>query len=309
MRPALLATWIAIGGCGALPSASSPAAAPGEPCRGSYAEAALRAHVASPALAELSGIAASHEQRGVLWAHNDSARGPRLFALDASTGELRGEWVLEGAAAVDWEDIALERVDGAPDRLWIGDVGDNAARRGRGTPRESVALLRVSEPLVPGPGEPPARGVLEYDAIVVRHPERPRDVEALTVDPDRGDLYLFAKEATGRAEVLVLRAPIEPGPPRVLERVGSIELGSMATAADISPDGTELVVRTYLSIAWWRRAPHESWPEALARPSRVLPHAAEPQGEAIAFAPDGRGYFTISEGERAPIWFFASRCD
>lgn len=305
-RPALLAALVALAGCGAP---APPRLGPADGCARRYAAPRESARVASAALAEVSGIVASRTHEGVLWAHNDSGDEARLYALDARTGEIRGVWALEGAVAIDWEDIALERVEGARDRLWIADVGDNAARHGHGLARETVSLLRIEEPDLPPPGAPGPLSVARYDEIVLRYADHPRDAEAIAIDPRSGDVYLFAKEAFGASTVYVVRAPVEPGVVRALEPVASVEMGSMVTGADISPAGDELLVRSYRSIAAWSRAPGEGWAEALSRPGRALPHAGEPQGEAIAFASDGRGYFTVSEGARSPIWFFARRCE
>ncbi|MDQ3033399.1 MAG: hypothetical protein M3Y87_13355 [Myxococcota bacterium] len=260
--------------------------------------------VAPLALAEISGIAASRAHEGVLWVHNDSGGGARLFAIDVA-GALLGEWVLEGASDVDWEDIAIEPVEGGADRLWIADLGDNAARERVGTPREFVVVLRADEPALAAG----VTSVMSFDSIVLRYPERPRDCEAIAVDPQSGDLYLFAKETVGASDVFVARAPLVAGEERVLERITVIDTGSMVTAADLSPDGRELLVRTYRSVLWWRRGESETWAASLARDPRHLPRAPEPQGEAVAFARDREGYFTISEGTNAPVWFYQRHCE
>lgn len=256
------------------------------------------------ALGEISGVAPSREQEDVLWVHNDSGGGARVFAIDPR-GALLGEWVLPDASALDWEDIALEEIEGGPDRLWIGDVGDNAARDGSGVPREFVVVLRIDEPTI-APGVTTLEAV---DSIVLRYPDGPHDCEAITVDPQSGDLYLFAKEAGGPSEMFVVRAPIDAGEERVAERVATLDTGSMITAADLARDGRELLVRTYRSVLWWRRDETETWEQALGRAGRMLPRAPEAQGEAVAFARGEGGYFTIAEGVGSPILFYERRCD
>lgn len=302
-------------GCGgavaAVPDAEVPVADAGRDAGAGavcvdFAPGAELGRVGPRALAEISGVVASRAHEGVLWVHNDSGGGARVFAID-TTGALRGEWVLDGASAADWEDIAIERVaGGGPDRLWIGDVGDNAARDGA-TGRSHVVVLRIDEPALPA--EPGPITLTEIDAIVLRYPDRPRDCEAIAVDGETGDLYVLAKENDGPSDVFVARGPLAGGEERVLERMATIESGSMVTGADFSPDGRELLVRTYRSVLWWRREIGETWAAALGRAARGLPRAPEPQGESVAFAQDGEGYFTISEGESAPIWFYERRCD
>jgi hypothetical protein len=67
------------------------------------------------------------------------------------------------------------------------------------------------------------------------------------------------------------------------------------TAADISRDGTELLLRNYDFIYYWKRDITKPLSSVFERSGRVLPYAQEPQGESISFAIDGSGYFTVSE--------------
>ncbi|AKF09293.1 hypothetical protein [Sandaracinus amylolyticus] len=301
MRVGILTLALAASGCGAGVAHEAPVESPAE-C-GIYGPPHETGHVQNAALDEVSGIVASRAHPGVLWAHNDSGDGPRLFAIDAAGGASRGEWVLEGASARDWEDVAIEVIDDAPDRLWIGDVGDNGARNGRIPARDSVVVLRVDEPEpLPSQEAQEAARPLAFDTIVLRYPDRPRDAEAIAIDPASGDLLVLAKEDAGASDVFVARAPFAGGEVRMLELLATIDLASMITATDVSPDGRELIVRTYRDVSWWRRDDDEGWADALARPALLVPHADEPQGEAIAFTARGDGYYTISEGDHPPIW-------
>src|SRR3990170_1446604 len=86
-------------------------------------------------ITESSGLAASRKYRGVLYTHNDSGDGPRIFAIGPH-GHTRAVLSLSGAGARDWEDIAA-----GPNRtLWCADIGDNAETR------EDVQVYRVREP-------------------------------------------------------------------------------------------------------------------------------------------------------------------
>lgn len=122
------------------------------------------------AISEASGIVASPTQSGVLWTFNDSGNDEELFALD-SAGTARGRVAVSGAKNRDWEAMAAGPCDeGAC--LYIGDVGDNGARRRR------VTLYRVREPQV-------ADSVVAVaSALEFSYPDGPHDVEALWVSPD-----------------------------------------------------------------------------------------------------------------------------
>src|SRR5690606_17919192 len=75
-------------------------------------------------LSESSGVA----QTGpLIWTHNDSGDVPRLFAF-FEDGTLRGQFLIRGAQAIDWEDMcAFQR--GGKRYLAVGDIGDNLANR------------------------------------------------------------------------------------------------------------------------------------------------------------------------------------
>lgn len=282
---------------------AAPEAGPGVGCP-SFAPGVTTGRVADPSLDEISGLVASRDQAGVLWVHEDSGGGPFLTALGLD-GTTRGRAVLEGAPSLDWEDLALEPVDGGADRLWLGDIGDNAARDGRGTPRTSVDLLRVEEPVATA-GSTAAPSVVAFERLTLRYPDRPHDAEALAFDPETSDLYVFAKEDSGPSSVYVARAPHAFGAEVVLEQVATIDTGSSVTAADLL--GDELLVRTYRGVLLFARSAGESWSTALSRPGRILPRATEPQGESIGFLPDGSAYVTVSEGAGVPLWRFDRRC-
>jgi hypothetical protein len=76
---------------------------------------------------------------------------------------------------------------------------------------------------------------------------------------------------------------------------------NLATAADVSADGTEVAVRTYANVLVWHRDPAQPVASAFAALPCTGPVPNEVQGEAIAFRPDGRGYVTMSEGTRPTL--------
>ena len=235
-------------------------------------------------LDELSGLVASRRHPGVLWTHNDSGARPTLTAL-RPTGEVIADLELAGAAAIDWEDLALgPGPEPGVDYLYVGDIGDNRRRR------LEVVVYRLPEPdphaLAAG-----AAPVLA-EALVLRYPGEPENAEALLVDPATGDLYLITKGE---------RAHLYRADAGALKHEATLDLGvgALATAADISPAGDRLVVRTYNRAYLWPRAPGQPLAAALVAPPCDLPVAVEPQGEAIAFAADGAALYTVSESREA----------
>ena len=118
-------------------------------------------------LTETSGLVASRAHPGVLWAHDDSGGAPEVVAIDLD-GADHGSVAVTGAEAFDWEDIALlPGADGGPDRLVVGDIGDNFGRIRQGAP---IRLYVVDEPTPPGAGAAAASA----PAPPVPHPNPPR---------------------------------------------------------------------------------------------------------------------------------------
>ena len=261
---------------------------------------ALTGRLANPAITEASGLAASHRNAGVLWAHNDSGDTARVFATDATGADL-GTFALAGAGAIDWEDIAVgPGPDPATSYVYAGDIGGNSGRN-------AVTVYRVAEPSVP-PGAPPAvttlDGVARLDAV---YPGGGRfDAESLFIDPRSTDLYIVTKSLDGLSRVLRWPATAQtPGVTATLEEVATHRFAPpsipMATGADISPDGTEVVVRTYDRVFLWRRPAGTSVAAALAQPPCGYPVPAGALGEAVAFTADGRDLVLTTEGAGAPV--------
>lgn len=256
-----------------------------------------------PELVELSGLAASRRNAGVLYAHNDSGDSPRVFVL-SETGEDLGTIELTSAAHVDYEDIAVGPGPDGESWVYVGDIGDNAARTGAGAARDFVVLYRFPEPAI-AVSDGALRRDLTPEAITIRYPAAPHDCESLAVDPTTGDLLFLTKEDAGPSTLYVAQAPLAPDV--VLEPLGTADVGGSvapgsqyATAMDISPGGGALLLRTYGRLFLFEQTA-SGWADAFALPGLRVASSIEVQGEAVAWSADGRAYFTASEGAGVPL--------
>ncbi len=252
------------------------------------------ASLLAPRLVESSGAAMSGLAPGVVWTHNDSGDGPFLYATDAGGRDL-GRVRIEGAHNTDWEDLGAGPCFVAPGRcLYVGDIGDNRRRR------RAVVVYRVREPTPPrSPGDT-SRAVPVLDSMVLRYPDHAHDAEALAVTPD-GTLLLITKEVGGPP--LLFRADATTGPvDRALIAMGhmavrtSVLTGRLVTGAAVAPGDSLLVVRTYVSVHFFRLR-HGAAPEALEPPEGITIPFVEPQGEGVTFDGPDRLILTSEQGQ------------
>lgn len=298
LRHILLGALVAASTSGGSAASQASPPEPASPCRYGYSAPTEAGAIENPFVREASGLAASRRHPGVLWTHQDSGSGPVLHALMRDGSHL-GNYRL-AVDAVDWEDVALGPGPSRDqDALYVGDIGDNHGRRA------SIVVHRVPEPEVT-PGQAPVDVVLpSHETFTFRYPNGPRDAEALVVDPERGDVYVVTKVPP---EIFVARAPLRRGIRR-LRRVAALTLPDgvipVVTAADATPGGDAVLVRTYFDVVRFPRAPGRPFWTVFRAEGHALQAPIEHQGEAIAAAVDG--FFTVAEGLRPPL-FFARTC-
>jgi hypothetical protein len=230
-----------------------------------------------PRIQESSGLAGSRRHPEVLWTHNDSGDGPRLYALGAD-GRTLATLTLAGVQARDWEAMAAGRDDRGRPALFVGDIGDNLDAW------PEVAVYRVTEPARLG------------DATVaaaryrLRYADGPRNAEALLVDPRSNRLYVATKEPDGGG---LYRAParLRTDQPNLLHRVARVP--PLVTDGAFAPDGRSFVLRDYQS-AYVYTAP--------GRRVGELPLPLQEQGESLTVSADGRSVLVGSEGVNSEVW-------
>lgn len=253
--------------------------------------------IESGQVTETSGMAASRKNPNVLWVHNDSGDTARVFAM-AVTGRNLGVYNLSGARAIDWEDIAPgPGPEPGVDYLYLGDIGDNFAIR------SSVTVYRVKEPKVSANQPAATQNLKHFETIRLKYEDGPRDAEALMVDPRTGDLYVVSKPEKKSRLYRVPASELRNGRTATLHFLTELPWGG-ATAGDISPDGSRILVRGYKNASMWLRPDGCSVEEAFQWPGRDVTLVDERQGEAISFDAVGTGYYTTSEGAGSAIWHF-----
>ena len=237
--------------------------------------------LANPVLEEVSGLVVSHRYPNRLYVHTDSDGEAAVFVLDTLGNEL-GKLELSGLSNRDWEDIAVGPGPNGSSYIYVAEIGDNEAKY------DQIYLYRFAEPellqAIPSAA---------IDRVSLQFPGGPKDAESFLVDPISGELYLVSKREAKNTLYRVPADGFEKGN-TLLEKLHSFDFTS-SVAADVSRDGSQILIKNYLQVFYWTRQANQSLSEALQAPQQRLPYVPEPQGEAIGFNFKGDAYFTLSE--------------
>ncbi|WP_437921605.1 hypothetical protein [Sphingobacterium sp. LRF_L2] len=237
-------------------------------------------------LNELSGLIKSSKQSDMFWTHNDSGDSARIFLIDAKA-QLKGIYYLEGTHLVDAEDIATFQKDGKS-YLLVADIGDNQGKR------KDIQLYVFEEPdwtsdqfIYHIPKKNIKRINMQYE-------DKARDAEAIFVDPLDLKAYLISKR-----DFQVGIYPIDLSADTkdrhfVLKPSLHLPL-TFITAADISRDGSTILIKNLAQVFLWRRNAGKSIAETLGAKPETVVYTPEPQGEAICFDEKNTFFYTVSE--------------
>lgn len=259
--------------------------------------------MASDDLSEVSGLAASHGDPGVLWLHDDHGGGASLHAAGLQ-GQDWGRFDLVGLQNEDWEDLAIgpcPSVDDPCSCLHLADIGDNDLVRGGGV------IHRLAEP---GVGRSEAVSSLApLDQVYFEYPDGPHDAEAMLVHPDTGEVLILTKGQTSLVFAFPT-VPPQPAPasnPVTLSLVAELDLlaagaqQAEVTGGAVSPRGYRVVLRTDEDLVLFSGAFGSPLEEILGGDAVPLPTPPPGRGEAVAFGLDGQRLYLVGEGEHPSV--------
>jgi hypothetical protein len=243
-----------------------------------------------PEIWEASGAALASGSPPRLWVINDSEE-PIVYGVEPD-GRIADRVRVPGVTVQDWEDLALGPCP-AGRCLFIADIGDNAVQRPR------ITVYRIPEP--------PRGSSLSAtaEAFYATYPDGPHNAESLFVDADQR-MYVITK---GRAaDVYRFPNSVTPNSTSTLSRVGRLTLtavdskgnrrdashSELATGAALSMDRNWVAIRSNQSV-WFFNAKDFVAGTAGAPIWASVAGAREPQGEAMAFGPNGLIYL-VGEG-------------
>ncbi len=245
-------------------------------------------------LKEISGLVTSLSgKNNLLWALEDSGNKNAIYLLD-TLGTLVATKYLTNVFNLDWEDMA-----GGPGPkkgkyyLYVGDIGDNFKIR------PFISVFRLEESDLNDIGD---SLISSFDVINLTYPDGAHNAEALLVDSETGDIYVITKDSV--AGVYVAPYPQKINTKSKLTLVAELPI-STVTAADMSSDGRQILIKNYDDIYYWERKPGETLVACLKKVPLRLNYKKEMQGEAIAWDKEGKSFFTLSEkvGNKIPVLY------
>jgi hypothetical protein len=245
-------------------------------------------------LEEASGLVASAAHPGYFWTHNDSGNGAQLFLID-SAANIAATMPLGAVRNRDWEDITLGPGPD-PDKtyVYVGDIGDNKAQY------PYKIIYRLEEPTAIE-----NKTIEDFDTLFVQLPDGTRDSEALMIDPISSRMFIVSKREDS-VRLYQFANTWKSGDTLTAELKIKMPY-NLTVAADISVNGSEVLLKNYDHVYYWKREGTESITDLLQRTPLELKYKPEKQGEAIAWSRDGSGYYTLSEStthERARLLFY-----
>jgi hypothetical protein len=231
-----------------------------------------------PVINEVSGIADSKINVGYLWTQEDGGNPPRLMLVHHD-GTVSKSIYLKGVTNRDWEDIAL-----VGNEIYIAETGDN------GQAYADYAFYRINEPAI-------ATDTVDHvQAIRFVYPDGSHDAEAFLVDPVTKDIFIITKRDLP-SRVYKLSYPYQQN--NTLSFIENLSFTGVTSAA-LSVDGKEILVKNYNTVYYYHHQSTEPVSQSLLSPYKLIPVKSEPQGEALCFAQDGSGFYTLSEKASAP---------
>ncbi|WP_452232395.1 hypothetical protein [Lacinutrix sp. MEBiC02595] len=227
----------------------------------------------------------------LIWMVNDSGNKPILFGLNTK-GEIKKELEIE-AKNHDWEDLASD----PEGNIYIGDFGNNESKR------KNLAILKVSA------SDLQSDTSVEIERISFKYPEQEKfppkkkkryfDCEAFFYS--NNSFYLFTKSRVKGdfGKTSLYKIPANAGMHEA-EFLGTYsnctDLRCWITAADISPDGTKMVLLNQKSVLLFTNFKGNDFFNGTIK---EFPFGYESQKEGISFKDNNTVYITDEKAHGA----------
>jgi hypothetical protein len=240
-------------------------------------------------LEEASGLVESFAHPKHFWTLNDSGHPAEVFLID-DKAQIQLVCKIKGVENRDFEDITIGPgpIEGK-EYIYVGDIGDNLEK----FPLKFI--YRFPEPISLDSME---ITISDFDTLTVQLDGKNRDTEALFVDPVKHDLYMVSKREDS-VRLFQVTYPFTKDT-MVAKQVAILPFHKIV-AAHITHSGQEFLMKDYDRVYYWQNRKGLAISEWLQSKPEILNYDRERQGEAICWANDGSGYYTLSEAVRGEM--------
>jgi hypothetical protein len=237
--------------------------------------------LAGGGLRETSGISYSKSHQGQLWVEQDSGN-PSILYLLKTDGTITDSVSITGATNRDWEDVTIGNgPENGKSYLYIGDIGDNDLKH------DEYFVYRFEEPAAG------VHDVTAFDKIRFVYPDGFHDAEALVVDNNTKDIYIITKR-DAKSRVYRLTYPQNTTSVNFAQFVAELGYNGVVSAC-LSPLNNELIIKTYTGLYYYGKNNSNLLSLINEVEPKALDYQMEAQGEAVSFAADASGFYTLSE--------------
>ena len=248
--------------------------------------------IESEDLTEISGMEAGVLNKDVFWVHNDSGNDDAVYAINRK-GELVAVFELEDIELVDLEDISIGSgpVSGKS-YIYLADIGDNESER------KKKYIYRFEEPELENINVFQKGTISEIEKFSFEYPDGKRDAETLMIDEREENLIIISKREDN-VNVYISDLPDEGDKALSFKKISTLPFGnegyvnSGVTGGDMSGDGSEILVKTYGKVYYYKR--NGTLTETFSKKPIEVDYIFEPQSEAICFGAENEGFYTSSE--------------
>ena len=130
------------------------------------------------------------------------------------------------------------------------DIGDNDQVNSQ------YSIYRFAEPGAT------TKEVSGYDKINFKYPDGAHDADAILVDNNTKDIYIITKTGV-YSRIYKLSYPQNTASINTAILCGSLSFNGVTSAA-LSPDGKEILVKTYEKIYYWKKGKEQTIEQTLA---------------------------------------------
>ena len=248
---------------------------------------------------EISGLAASRQTPGYLWAHGDENTGDnrKIIAIQPDgTLAMTVNLTTPNTDRDDWEDIATG-IYGGKNYVFIGAIGDNDLAF-----NDQYYIFYFEEPAI-------SSGTQNVTVNTIRfgYPDNTaHNTETLMYD-NVEQMFYIADKADGVCHLykLPFSTTYGTGVQRLTEvcALGNGSKFKLANGGDITPDGHWMAIKNEEYILLWERQGAESLSATAQRnPMQVMAYQKEEQGESLAWLNDSLFYTTSDSKKDTPIY-------